>query len=350
MATGNANNSSIGDGLVDDAGIDGYSALYDQIHSMYRERDIAGESGDPNPLMTRERAANDAEYEGLSGFLRYGIHKFYGLFSPDEDPSRTEEQYKNAEQASQAANRKIEATSEGNSNKNAFRQLASELQGKSWLSRQPNDADKLRAAKLEAAGDVRGASRQEIDEGFSDQERSLDPYDDKERTRLQEIHQQALANYDAEAARQSKLQEAQSNDRIAALQEEANDARLRGEGKTDEAGIAALKFQTEQCVRSLQEQADAEGDSTRKAQLQKEAAAAADAGKTERDALQKELQRTNAQSPALAAATAQAGTGANGLAGASGNNLAEVSKKLDDAATKLDKAISNLKTLVLLKD
>jgi hypothetical protein len=347
MATGNADNSSIGDGLVDDAGIDGYSALYDQIHSRYRERDIAGESGDPNPLMTRERAVNDAEYEGLSGFLRYGIHKFYGLFSPDEDPSRTEEQYKNAEQA---ADLKIQSASQGNRNKSAFQQFANELQGESRLAQQSNDADKLRAAKLEAAGDVRGARRLEFDEGFSTQERSLDPYDDKERTRLQEIHQQALANYDAEAARQSKLQEAQSNDRIAALQEEANDAQLRGEGKTDEAGIAAPKFQTEQRVRSLQEQADAEGDSTRKAQLQKEAAAAADADKTERDALQKELQRTNAQSPALAAATAQAGTGANGLAGASGNNLAEVSKKLDDAATKLDKAISNLKTLVLLKD
>jgi hypothetical protein len=314
MATGNADNTSIGDSLVDDAGIDGYSALYDQIHSMYRERDIAGESVDPNQLMTRERAANDAEYEGLPGFLRYGIHKFYGLFSREEDPSRAEEQYKYAERASQAADLKIQSAPRGNGNESSFQQLASELQGESGPAQQSNHADRLQAAAFEAAGDIRGARRQEFDEGFSAQERSLDPYDDEERTRLMEIHQQALANYGAEAR------------------------------------VAALKFQTEQRVRLLREQADAEGDSTKKAQFQKEAAADADAGKTERDALQKELQRTNAQSPALAGATGQAETGANDLTGATANKLADVSKKLDDAATKLDKAISNLKTLVLLKD
>jgi hypothetical protein len=49
----------------------------------------------------------------------------------------------------------------------------------------------------------------------------------------------------------------------------------------------------------LQEQADAAGDSKTKTGLQQEAAAAADAGKKERDALQMELQRTNAQAPAI---------------------------------------------------
>jgi hypothetical protein len=279
MASGNADNSSIGDGVIEDAGIDGYSSLYDQLRGMKRERDITSEPGDPNQLMARERPANDAESEGLSGYLRNGVHELYGLFRPDQDPAGAEEEFKSAEQASRSADQNIEATTESNKNKKPLQQLASQLQGESLLAQQ-------------------------------------------------------------------------SNDRIAALREEARDAELEGEGKTDEARIAALKFQTEQRVRSLQEQPDAEGDSTKRSQLQKEVAAAADAGNAERDALQKELQRQNSQAPALAVgSTPSADSGQAGSSHGEGpNNLADVSKRLDDAATKLDRAISKLKTLAVLKD
>jgi hypothetical protein len=85
---------------------------------------------------------------------------------------------------------------------------------------------------------------------------------------------------------------------------------------------------------------DTTGDSKTKSQLQQEIAAATEAGKKERDALQMELQRTKGQT----------GMGENGLTGAAANHLADVSKKLDDAVTKLEKAISNLKSLSVLKD
>jgi hypothetical protein len=196
-----------------------------------------------------------------------------------------------------------------------------------------------------AAGDETGAARTALENELGSEQLAIDPNDKERVKQFSAVREKSLANFDADAARQSNLQAVQSNDRIAAMREEAKDAELQGEGKTDEAKIAALKFQTEQRVRSLQEQADAEGDSTKKAQLQQEAAAAAEAGKTERDALQMELQRHNTQAPALAGAS-----GGNAISGAVANNLAEVSKKLDDAATKLEKAISNLKTLTVLKD
>jgi hypothetical protein len=418
MASGSTDNSLAGDGLIDDAGIEGYSSLYEQLRSMKRERGITSESGDPNELMYRERAANDAEFEGLPGLLRYGVHEFYGLFRSGQDPGGAEEAFKSAEQASRSTDQKIEATTEGDKNKNAIHQLASQLQGQSLLAQQPNDVDReallaqmqhgqasaeieqfkslpyyafnglfksqqeqdnavsqltleanipferavtrfqdqdnarrlndqdlLNAAKLEASGDTTGARRAELDEQLSAQERSLDSHDIPEVTRLKAIHGQMLTNFDAEAHRQANLQAAQSNDRIAAMREEAKDAQLRGEGETDEAKISDLKFQTEQRVRSLQEQADAEGDSTKKAQLQREAAAAAEAGKTERDALQKELQRQNSQAPALANSSQTGGGTADTLA----TRIEEASAKLNSAADKLDHALSNLKTNSILK-
>ena len=209
---------------------------------------------------------------------------------------------------------------------------------------------RLDVLKQEAAGDTTGAARTALENQLDSEQLAIDPNDKERLQQFGKIRDQALANFNADAGRQDKFQAAQSNERILALGEEAKDAELRGEGKSDEAKISDLKFQTEQRVRLLQEQADAAGDSKTKTGLQQEATAAADAGKKERDALQMELQRTNAQAPALAGATGQAGAGGKGLDGAAAGNLAEVSKKLEDAATKLEKAISNLKTLTVLKD
>jgi hypothetical protein len=209
---------------------------------------------------------------------------------------------------------------------------------------------RLDVLKQTAAGDTTGAARTALENQLDSEQLAIDPNDKERLQQFGKVRDQALANFDADAARQDKFQATQSNERILALREKAKDAELRGDGKSDEAKISDLNFQTEQRVRLLQEQADAAGDSKTKTGFQQEAAAAADAGKRERDALQKELQRTNGQAPALAGVTGQSGAGAKGLDGAAAGNLAEVSKKLEDAATKLEKAISNLKTLTVLKD
>jgi hypothetical protein len=88
-------------------------------------------------------------------------------------------------------------------------------------------------------------------------------------------------------------------------------------------------------------------DPVKKEQLLGEAAAADEAGKQDQDALQKELQRTNAQASALNS-TQHGGLGPNAedLAG----KLADTAKRLGDAATKLDKLVSNAKTPTVLKD
>jgi len=211
---------------------------------------------------------------------------------------------------------------------------------------------RLDALNQMAGGDETGAARTVLENQLDSEQLTIDPNDKERLKQFGLIRQKSLANFYAAASRQEKLQATQSSDRIAALGEEAKEAELEGEGKTGEARIAALKFQTEQRVKSLQEQADAEGDSTKRSQLQKEVAAAAEAGKTERDALQKELQRQNIQAPALGAgSTSLSGAGHGGSShGEWPNNFADVSKRLDDAATKLDRAISKLKTLAVLKD
>jgi hypothetical protein len=210
-----------------------------------------------------------------------------------------------------------------------------------------SDQTRLSMLKKAAAGDTTGAARAALENQLDSEESAIDPNDKERLQRFGAIRQQTLANFDADAARQSKFQAAQSDERILALHEEAQEAQLRGEGKTDEARVAGVKFSTEQRVRELREAADAENDPVRKQQLLREAAAADEAGKQDRDALQKELQRANAQASALSS-TQHGGLGSNveDLAG----RLADTAKRLDDAATKLDKLVSNAKTPVILKD
>jgi hypothetical protein len=199
---------------------------------------------------------------------------------------------------------------------------------------------RLDVLKQAGAGDMTGAARTALENELDSEQLRVDPNDKERLKQFNAIREMSLANFDADAGRQDKFQAAESNERILAMNEEAKDAELRGAGKTDEARIDSLRFQTQQRIRMLQDQADATGDSKTKSQLQQEIAAATEAGKRERDALQMELQRTKGQT----------GMGENGSAGAAGSHLAEVSKKLDDAATKLERAISGLKNLSVLKD
>jgi hypothetical protein len=210
-----------------------------------------------------------------------------------------------------------------------------------------SDQTRLGVLNKEAAGDTTGAARAALENRLDSEEEAIDPNDKERLQRFGAIRQQTLANFDADAARQGTFRAAQSDERVQALHEEAMEAQLRGEGKTDEAREAGLKFSTEQRVRELQEAADAENDPVRKQQLLREAAAADEAGKQDRDALQKELQRTNAQAPALNSAQhGGLGPNAEDLAG----KLADTAKRLDDTATKLDKLVSNAKTPAILKD
>jgi hypothetical protein len=106
-------------------------------------------------------------------------------------------------------------------------------------------------------------------------------------------------------------------------------------------------------VKSLQEAADAESDPTRKAQLQREVAAAGDAGKIERDSLQQELHRaqmSNTQASALSGASRLGNSNLNALHDGGASDLSNAVRKLDDATLKLNKALAHSKTLVLVKD
>ncbi|MGD0462158.1 MAG: hypothetical protein ABSB74_06695 [Tepidisphaeraceae bacterium] len=217
-----------------------------------------------------------------------------------------------------------------------------------------NDEDRLKALKLQAAGDATGAGRQEIENQYNVEERSVDGLDSQQIQRVQTLRAQALANYDADAARKAKLQQAQTEDQIAGYKEEANEAQLRAEGRDDDAKNSAVNFATQQRVKSLQEQEDAATDPTAKAQIQQMIAAAGDAGKTERDAVQQEIHRqqlTNAQAPGISAASQLADSHLISFhAGGGEPNLNEAVRKLDATTAKLDKALSNSKTLVLVKD
>jgi hypothetical protein len=70
------------------------------------------------------------------------------------------------------------------------------------------------------------------------------------------------------------------------------------------------------------------------------------------DSLHDAFQMSNLQMAGLAAASERTGSGTDSSSGGRDftGNLPEASKKLDDAATKLEKTFSNAKTLVLLKD
>ncbi len=216
-----------------------------------------------------------------------------------------------------------------------------------------NAEDRLKALKLQAAGDTTGARRLTMDNQFVAEERSIDGNDPQQLQRIQAIRVQALANFDAGAVRQGKYQEAQASDQISAFQEEAKESQLRAQGRSDDARVAALDFSTQQRVRSLQEEADAETDPTRKGQLQREIAAANDAGKIERDSLQQEIHRTqmtNVQSSAMSAASQMSSSNLSALHDGGGSNFNDAVRKLDNATLTLNKALSHSKTLVMVKD
>jgi hypothetical protein len=216
-----------------------------------------------------------------------------------------------------------------------------------------NAEDRLKAIKLQAAGDTTGARRLTMDNQFAAEERAIDGNDPQQLQRIQAIRAQALANFDASAARQGKYQESQTDDQISAFQEEAEESQLRAQGRGDDAKVAALDFSTQQRVRSLQEEADAETDPTRKVQLQREITAAGDAGTIERDSPQQETRRTqmsNVQASAVSAASQMSSSNLSALHDGGGTNLNDAVRKLDDATLKLNKALSHSKTLVLVKD
>jgi hypothetical protein len=197
------------------------------------------------------------------------------------------------------------------------------------------------------------AAHSELQAELNAGERKIDPNDTEKVKQFENISAQSLANFDANATRQGKYREAQTNDQISAFQEEAKESQLRAQGRTDDARTAALDFSTQQRVESLQEQADAETDPTHKAQLQREIAAASDTGKIERDSLQQELHRTqmtNVQASAMSAASQMGVSGLQGIHDGGGSNLNDAVRKLDDATMKLNKALSHSKTLVLVKD
>ncbi|HEY1923266.1 MAG TPA: hypothetical protein VGG44_11000 [Tepidisphaeraceae bacterium] len=221
------------------------------------------------------------------------------------------------------------------------------------LYQQLNDAGRLKVLKLQAAGDTTGAQRMAIDNQFLAEERGVDGNDSQRLQRIEAIRTQALANFDSDAARKGKYQEAQTDDQIQSYQEEAKEAQLTAAGRPDDARTSALQFSTQHRVKSLQEAADAESDPVRKSQLQREMAAADSAGKIERDALQQELHHSsmsNTQAPALSAASQVGHLGVGGSHDGGTSNFGDAAGKLADAAMKLDKALSRSKTLVLMKD
>ncbi len=214
--------------------------------------------------------------------------------------------------------------------------------------------ERLEVLQRSGAGDKEGAAREALESSLNAEGRKIDPNDIEKVKQFEQIYNQSLANFDADAAHKAKLQEAQTDDQIQSFQEEAKEAQLRAAGRTDDARVEGLNFSTQQRVKSLQEAADAETDPVRKAQLQREIAAANSAGKIEQDALQQEIQRehiSNTQASALSAVSQLANSNMNALHDAGGaSNLADAVKKLDAATTKLDKALSDSKTLVLVKD
>jgi hypothetical protein len=213
--------------------------------------------------------------------------------------------------------------------------------------------DQLDVLKQIGTGDKEGAARSALQAELNASERKIDPNDTEKTKQFENISAQSLANFDASAARQGKYQEARTDDQISAFQEEAKESQLRAQGRGDDAKVAALDFSTQQRVRPLQEEADAEADPTRKGQLQREIAATNDAGKIERGSLQQELHRTqmsNVQASAMSAASQAGASGLQAMHYGGGSNLNDAVRKLDDATLKLDKALSHSKTLVLVKD
>jgi hypothetical protein len=146
--------------------------------------------------------------------------------------------------------------------------------------------NRLKALQLQASGDSTGARRQELQNQLIGEAVNLDPNDWDAGQRFGKIYNQSMSNFDTDAKRQAGLQAAQSQDQVLGYQEEATEAKLKGEGRDWDASVLALKFATEQRVRTLREEADAVGNNTRKQQLNRQADAAEQTGKIERDAQQ----------------------------------------------------------------
>ncbi|MGA3066080.1 MAG: hypothetical protein ABSF29_04450 [Tepidisphaeraceae bacterium] len=157
------------------------------------------------------------------------------------------------------------------------------------------DEGRLKSLQLREGGDVTGAERQDIINQLDAEGQDVPAGDQAAGARFKRIRSQTLSNFDADTARRKKFEAAQSDDQIREYQEEGSEAQLRGEGKDWEAKNAALKFSTEQRVRTLREAADAEADITRKQQLNREADAADQAGKIEVQAQLQEHQRQLAE-------------------------------------------------------
>lgn len=288
----------------------------------------------PNDETEYERSKIEKEFEGMRGLA----NTFWD--SVGFQPNYQEEMSELPRQLDQLIGRlKIDA--------GTIEEIEHYKAHDAGLEQKREDQSRLNILKQRGAGNEVGADRSEIDSELTAEENSLDPHDNERLSRLHAIHQQTLANFDADAARRRKLEEAQADDRIAELKEEGYEAELQGEGKTDEATAAHLKFATDLRVRQLREQAEIEIDPEIKQQLQRQADAAQDAGAKERDALQREQQRHNSQVPPLNSA----GHGGTVLDDALANKLTDAAKKLDDAATKLGQALSgNRKTLTSVKD
>jgi hypothetical protein len=163
---------------------------------------------------------------------------------------------------------------------------------------QVEDAGHLKSLELQAAGDTTGAKRQDLVNQLDAELFASPPQDWEAGQRYDHIRKLALSNFDADAARQKKLEGAESQDRLRGFQEETTEANLRAQGKDWDADFAAMKFKTDQRVRGLHEKADAEGDAEKKKQLNQQADAAAAAWKADVDAMVQEHQRELAKNAA----------------------------------------------------
>lgn len=297
---------------------------------------------DPGEALRLKRQKIEDEHQGLRGAFNYllGLAHIEPTFqSKMNTPADADRKYKTGELQS---NERLQAQQAQGKLQQWRTEMDSAVADEQETDeqRKKDSIERSYKSEVQAADDV-ATNKTYWSQGFKSQQEAQ-AYSGNIKYDAEAIRQsefQKLDDSDAATARQAKLQEEQSDDRIAAFREEAKEAQLRGEGRNDDARVAGLDFSTQQRVRSLQEQADAETDPTRKAQLQREIAAAADAGKIERDALPQELQH----------ASQVANSNLNARGGDTAG-LSDVLSKLNAAAAKLDKVLANTKTLVLIKD
>ena len=215
------------------------------------------------------------------------------------------------------------------------------------LIQEAGDQVRLGILNREATGDTTGAARAALEMQLDASEDAIDPNDKQRLEMFAKIRKQSLANFDADVARQNKLQDEHFDDQMAQFREESKEAKLRAAGKTDEADAAHLQFETDQQAKWYREQADAETDPEKKKRLLMLAQAAEASGKDQRDALQQEQQRQNAQSPSLGSAPHASPMLDDALV----TKLTDATKKLNDVVAKLDRALAGPnKPLTSVKD